>query len=206
MGKNIFFATQNSKKIKEAREILEPLGFIVVTPKDLGIDIDPVEDANTFEGNAMIKASVLAEYVKDMIIIAEDSGFCISCKNGAPGIFSRRFIYENAGGDEELNIRKILKEIEHSTDRTATYITCIAIIMPNGKQFFATGELPGIIPHEPQGENSVGYDRIMYVPELGKTVAEMSCCEKHSISHRAKALKAAVDLIISEQSQQFELS
>ena len=183
----IFIATKNQKKLLELERILVPMGFDVLSQKDLNHDFpEPVEDGTTFEENALIKAK---DGLKNtgLISVADDSGICVDYLNGAPGIYSARYAGEH--GDDNANNQKLLRELEGipSEQRTARYVAAIACVFPDGRQFTVRGECEGKIGFEPKGTGGFGYDPY-FISEIG-VMAELTPEQKDSISHRGKALK-----------------
>ena len=180
----VLAATGNKGKIREFSEILTPLGFEVVSPKDIGIDIDPEETGMTFAENALIKASAFMQASK-MPVIADDSGLAVDFLGGAPGIYSARY----AEGSDKDRYEKLLKNMADAKDRTAKFISAVAMVFPDGKTVQAEGYCEGEITFSPAGENGFGYDPVFYIADFNKTVAQMSADEKNAISHRGKALR-----------------
>ena len=183
----IFIATKNQKKLTELERILIPMGFEVLSEKDLSeIFPDVEEDGTTFEENAIIKASAGLKNT-GLISVADDSGICVDYLGGAPGIFSARYSGEH--GDDESNNQKLLSELDGVplSKRTARYVAAIACVFPDGKKFTVRGECEGKIGFEPKGSNGFGYDPY-FISELG-VMAELTSEQKDSISHRGKALK-----------------
>lgn len=183
----IFIATKNQKKLIELERILVPMGFEVLSQKDFEEDFaDPVEDGNTFEENAIIKAKAGLENT-GFISVADDSGICVDYLDGAPGIYSARYSGEH--GNDESNNQKLLSELDGVPleKRTARYVAAIACVFPNGKCFTVRGECEGKINFEPVGNGGFGYDPY-FISELGP-MGVLTPEQKDSISHRGKALK-----------------
>lgn len=180
----VLAATGNKGKIREFSQILAPLGFETVSPKDIGIDIDPEETGTTFSENAKIKALAFMQ-VSDMPVIADDSGLAVDFLGGAPGIYSARY----AEGSDADRCAKLLKNMEGAENRTARFVSAVAMVFPDGKTVEAEGACEGEITLAPAGENGFGYDPVFYIPSMGKTIAQMSADEKNAISHRGKALR-----------------
>lgn len=183
----IFIATKNQKKLNELERILVPMGFEVLSQKDFSTDFpEPVEDGTTFEENAIIKAQ---DGLKNtgLISVADDSGLCVDCLGGAPGIYSARYSGEH--GDDESNNKKLLSELDGVPleKRTARYVAAIGCVFPDGRKFTVRGECEGKIGFEPHGDNGFGYDPY-FISELG-VMAELTAEQKDSISHRGNALK-----------------
>lgn len=188
MGSRIVFATGNAGKMREIKEILADMGMEIVSMKEMGIDIPIEENGHTFEENAIIKAKAVARVCTD-IVLADDSGLEIDYLNKEPGIYSARYM----GEDTPYSVKnaELIRRLEGVPDeqRSARFVCAIAAVMPDGEVLTATGEIEGRIGYEEQGENGFGYDPIFYVPEYGKTTAQLSDSEKNSISHRGRALR-----------------
>lgn len=182
----IIAATQNKGKIKEIREIFAPLGFEIISQSDAGIDIDVEETGETFEENALLKARAVYELCHQAVV-ADDSGLCVDALGGAPGVYSAR--YAGVGASDNDKINKLLGELDGTTDRTAKFVSSIAMILEDGREFTAMGEVPGLILEEPSGTNGFGYDPVFYSTELEKSFGVATDEEKNSISHRARGLK-----------------
>lgn len=184
----IIFATSNEGKMREIRMILADLGCEILSMKEAGINVDIVEDGTSFEENAIIKAKTVATKCDD-IVLADDSGLEVDYLNKEPGIYSARYMGEETSYDvKNKNIIERLNGVEDAK-RTARFVCVIAASFPDGSIRHTRATIEGIIAHEPMGENGFGYDPIVYVPELGKTTAQLTSEEKNKISHRGKALE-----------------
>lgn len=183
----IIAATKNAGKIKEIESIFKDLGIEAVSQQSEGFDVDIEETGDTFEKNALIKARAVSMLTDD-IVMADDSGLCIDALDGRPGIYSARYAGENAS--DRTKIQKILAEMEPHSNRSAKFVTAVAAILPDGREFVTTGEVRGEILREPEGENGFGYDPIFYCDELKKTFAQAEEEEKNAVSHRGRALRA----------------
>ena len=181
----IVLASGNRHKISEFQAILKKYipDIEVLSMKEVGIADDIVEDGNTFEENAMIKAKAVAKH--GYIGVGDDSGLAVNALNGAPGIYSARYAGEH--GNDAANNEKLFADMKDITDRAASFVCAIACAFPNGEQFCVRGEARGEILYELKGEGGFGYDPLFYVEEYGKTFAELSADEKNRISHRAVA-------------------
>lgn len=191
-AEQIIFATGNAGKMKEIRMILADLGLEVQSMKEAGVDVDIDESGTTFEENAMIKASAIAQEIqKDgvrAIVLADDSGLEIDYLNGEPGIYSARYMGEDTPYSvKNASLLERMQNVEEDK-RSARFVCAIAAVMPDGTLFTETGVIEGRIGYEERGENGFGYDPIFYVPEYGRTTAELSEEEKNQVSHRARAL------------------
>lgn len=186
--KKLIFATGNEGKMKEIRMILGDLDYEILSMKEAGIDIDIVEDGKTFEENAIIKATEISK-IAGCVVLADDSGLEVDAMDKMPGIYSARYL----GEDTPYSIKNqtIIDNLAGLPDekRTARFVCAIAAAFPDGRVVTKRGTIEGIIGYEERGENGFGYDPIFFVPEYGKTTAELSPEEKNQISHRGKALE-----------------
>ena len=196
---DFILATNNMKKLAEMQRILSPLGINVVTAKMLGITLpEVVEDGDTFEANAKIKAESACK-ITGLPAIADDSGLCVDYLDGYPGIYSARFAnIEIHGGecvdneknaDDEDNNNLLLKKLEgiEKEKRTAYYVCAICCIFPDGKEITVRGECHGHIGFERDGNAGFGYDPLFIIN--GKSFGKYEGEEKDKISHRGKALR-----------------
>lgn len=179
-------ASHNKKKLNELMTILSPLGFKVLCPDDVGGLTEAEENGFTFEENALIKArSACAE--TGMIAVADDSGLCVDALCGAPGIYSAR--YAGTGRDEDNN-DLLLEKLSGVPDeqRTAKFVSCIACVFPDGREFTARGEIEGRILHKPDGNGGFGYDPLFMTEYgcFGSIPQEL----KDRVSHRARSIAA----------------
>lgn len=186
----IVLATNNAHKVTEFKSCFAQKGIDaqIVTLKEIGFSGDIIEDADTFEGNAYIKAKTLCDY-SGMISIADDSGLCVDALGGAPGVYSARYSGENA--TDESNINKLLSELGKHSDkpRTARFVCAICAVRPDGEKLFVNGECYGVITDELAGSGGFGYDPVFFCPPFGKTFAEMTEEEKNTVSHRGLAIE-----------------
>ncbi|BAF58973.1 xanthosine triphosphate pyrophosphatase [Pelotomaculum thermopropionicum SI] len=190
----LVLATRNKNKIKEMIELLAPSGI-----EALSLDQFPrigriEEDGRTFRENAVKKASAVCEQT-GMMALADDSGLEVDCLDGAPGVFSSRFAGE--GSDDRANNEKLLELLTGvpPEQRRARFRCVIAIAAPDGFVYTAEGTCEGYIAEELRGEGGFGYDPLFYLPEFGKTLAELDLKTKNKVSHRGKALLGALDIL-----------
>ena len=185
----IVLATNNAHKVSEFRSAFTQMGVEVelLTVKETGFSGEIIEDADTFDGNALIKAKALCEYT-GLVAIADDSGLSVDVLNGAPGVYSAR--YAGEGATDEQNNEKLLSVLGAmpNASRDAKFVCSICVCRPDGETLYAHGESRGIIIDEYRGDGRFGYDPIFYYPPMEKTFAEMTKEEKNSISHRGKAI------------------
>lgn len=188
----LLFATSNKNKAKEVQEALQKANFPlkVITNQDLDNPPEVVETGTTFLANAKLKAHKLAEF-SHLPTLADDSGLSVDKLNGAPGVFSARFSGEDH--NDARNNAKLLAELGGvpSDQRTATFHTTMVLSWPGrfDDDLVTQGEIKGKILTSPQGSGTFGYDPLFFVPEKGKTFAEMDVDEKNAISHRGQALR-----------------
>ena len=185
----IVLASQNKKKITELRTLLCRLipDVEILSLADVGITGDIVEDGDSFEANALIKARAAA--VSGYIGVGDDSGLCVEALGGAPGIYSARYAGEH--GDDEANLDLVLKNMEGRTDRRAAFVCCIACVFPDGSEpIVCHGRVDGELLYARDGEGGFGYDPIFYYPPFGKSFGVTDAEEKNKVSHRAVALEA----------------
>lgn len=192
--KKVIVATQNKGKVKEIKEILAGLEIDVQTMGEAGIDIDIEENGTTFEENAIIKAEAISA-LTDALVIADDSGLEIDCLNKEPGVYSARYLGKDT--PYEVKNQMILDRLKDvpQEERSARFV-CVMALAEAGKKTVTTyGTIEGYIGYKVEGTNGFGYDPIFFVEELGTSTANISAEEKNEISHRAKALKAIVEII-----------
>lgn len=186
-------ATNNQGKVREFRQLLEPLGFEPVSLKDEGIVIDVAEDGETFAENAHIKAQAVYEICK-CPVLADDSGLEIEFLGGAPGIYSARYAGEDATDADRCN--KILSELDgvDVSMRSARFACALYCIIDDDTEYSVLGTMDGFIGTEPMGENGFGYDPIFMIDEE-TSVAMISDEEKNKISHRAEAMRKLAEVL-----------
>lgn len=184
----ILIATKNKHKLIELERILIPMGFDVLSVNDLENGLsDVIEDGTTFEENALIKARSGCKET-GFITVADDSGICVDALNGAPGIYSARYAGEPC--DDQANNDKLLSELKGVPyeKRTGRYVSAIACVFPDGREFTVRGECEGIIAEKEEGGNGFGYDPL-FISKIG-CFGIVSAEEKDKISHRFNSLAA----------------
>lgn len=182
----IFIATKNQHKLKELERILIPMGFEVLSEKDLDSPLPEVEETgNTYEENALLKAHSGCN-ATGLITVADDSGLSVDYLDGAPGVYSARYSGESA--TYESNNQKLLDALKGVPleKRTAAFYSAIACVFPEGREFTVIGKCEGHIAEKCSGSQGFGYDPI-FISEIG-CYAELTPEQKDSISHRGKAL------------------
>ena len=212
----IIFATGNKDKMREIREIMADCDVEIYSMKEAGINIDIVEDGDTFEANSTIKAKAISDYIsgkgmseeqkddswkavsekyKGAIVLADDSGLEIDYLNKEPGVYSARYMGEDTSYDiKNQNLIDRLEGVEKDK-RTARFVCAIAAVLPDGEVLVSRETMEGYIGWEIAGKNGFGYDPIFYLDEFGCSSAELSREQKNAISHRGKALAGIKKLL-----------
>ena len=185
----VVLASKNKHKLEEISKITEKFGFELVLQSQLGVDIDVEETGTTFEENSLLKARAVME-ATGLPALADDSGIAVDALNGAPGIYSARYGFDDSL-DDWGRLQLLLKNTEHVPDgqRQAQFVCVISFITPEGQVIQARGEIHGELLREARGDNGFGYDPIFYYPPMGLSTAEMSPEDKNQVSHRANALR-----------------
>ena len=195
--RRVLFATGNEGKMREIRSILADTGAEVLSMKEADVNVNIVEDGATFEENALIKARAVAAALTeaDCVVLADDSGLVIDALDGEPGIYSARYMGEDTSYEEKN--ANLIGRLEGVPDekRTARFVCAIAAVMPDSRVFQVQAAIEGRIGYAQKGEGGFGYDPIFYVPEFGKTTAEMTAEEKNRVSHRGKALEQMKEVL-----------
>ena len=186
----LIIASNNAHKVSEIKAILGCFYDEILPLREAGIDMDVVEDANTFEGNALKKAREVFSVADADAVLSDDSGLMVDALGGAPGVYSAR--YAGEGHDDAANNAKLLDALKDvpGEKRTARFCTSVALIRKGMPAVTANGSVEGRILRSSQGENGFGYDPVFFVPDKRKTFAQLSAEEKAEISHRGKALRA----------------
>ncbi len=181
----LLLATQNKHKVEELSHLLEPYMIDVVSLLEYPEIGEIVEDGDTLEANALIKARAGFKHC-GLPTIADDTGLAVDALNGAPGVFAARYAGKNATYDD--NVKKMLNEMsEVPEDQRHAQFQTAAVFFDGENSMTALGEVPGLITTERTGDSGFGYDPIFYIPEKKKTYAEMDLDEKNQLSHRKRA-------------------
>lgn len=190
--KKVIVATGNKDKAREFGEILP--NTKIVTMRDAGFEGDIEENGSTFAENAYIKAKTVWDKTGGLVL-ADDSGLSIDALGGEPGIYSARYLGEDTPYQKknEIVIGRMKNVVGPA--RSARFTCVICAIFPDGDVKYTEGTMEGVIAEAPAGDNGFGYDPILFIPELGKTSAELDAVEKNMISHRGKALRKMSDVI-----------
>jgi len=182
-------ASGNAHKLKEIQAMLSDFEYSLKSLKDVNLEgMEIIEDGDTFEENALIKARAVQAAIGG-ITIADDSGLEVDALDGAPGVHSARYAGEH--GDDVANNKKLIEALSNVSEekRTARFVSAIAMVFEDGTALVVRGTVEGIIQLTPRGHNGFGYDPYFYYPPFKKTMATMSMDEKNTISHRANALQ-----------------
>jgi XTP/dITP diphosphohydrolase len=186
MIRELVLATRNRHKGEELVALLGDLGITIRTLDEFPDVPEVVEDGDTCEANAVKKARAIADFT-GLPAVADDTGLEVDALGGRPGVYAARYAGENATYED--NCRKLLRELMGvpREQRTAHFLTVAAIALPSDGTRVAQGTLDGVIAEEASGTLGFGYDPVFLIPELGKTLAQLSADQKNTISHRAKA-------------------
>ncbi len=185
-------ASNNKGKLRELNQILSGLGIEVISQREAGITLEVEENGTTFEANSLLKAEAVCS-LSGMVTIADDSGLWVEALGGAPGVYSHR--YGTPDLDDEGRNQLLLRNLRTVRNRACKFVCVITCCFPDGRRLVARGECHGAIAHSPAGAQGFGYDPIFYLPELGKTMAELTDGEKNAISHRGRALVKLVEML-----------
>lgn len=195
MRTQLLIATHNQGKVREYRELLKDLPLTLTSLDEVGIREDVTESADTFAGNAVLKAQYFAN-LSGLWTWADDSGLEVDALQGAPGVYSAR--YARPGATDQEHYEKLLTDLQpHPRPWTARFQCVIALYLPqaNGSIETCTGTLEGLISDVPRGSHGFGYDPIFFIPDFGRTLAELTPFVKNQISHRAIAATKAQALL-----------
>ena len=185
---NIIFATGNKGKMREIREIFPEDRYRLLSMGEAGFTGEIEENGKTFEENALIKVRAIGKR-PDTVVLSDDSGLLIDAFDGAPGVYSARYLGEDTPYEEKNRV--ILERMSglKEENRTCRYVCVIAALFPDGTEKTVSASMEGRIAFEAKGEGGFGYDPIFFLPEFKRTAAELQAFEKNSVSHRGKALR-----------------
>ncbi|MEL7609998.1 MAG: RdgB/HAM1 family non-canonical purine NTP pyrophosphatase [Bacillota bacterium] len=192
----LIIASNNAHKVREIKQILDGFFDRMVTLKEAGLEVDVVEDADSFEGNALKKAREVLLVSDADAALSDDSGLAVDALGGAPGVYSARFAGE--GHDDEKNNFKLLSLMVDvpDRDRGCRFVSAVALAFRDGREFCVRGECEGRLLWAPVGSNGFGYDPLFFHEGFQKSFAQLTAEEKNSVSHRRAALerlKAALE-------------
>jgi len=191
----LLVATNNKGKLLEMLSLLEDTHFEIVTPEQVGLDLHVEENGISYEENASIKAQAFTRS-SGLVTLADDSGLEVDALGGLPGIHSARFspLPSATDADRRAYLLSLLKD--HPQPWTAHFHCTVAITTPAGEMYFTQGECRGKVIMQERGTNGFGYDPIFLIDESGLTMAELSMEEKNHLSHRSRAVKAAIPILV----------
>ncbi len=214
----IIFATGNKNKIREIEEIITDPSLSVLSMSEAGVKCDPEEDGTSFEENALIKARAVYDLILkkkaagdfsppgfsnakgqeapyDITVMSDDSGLEVDALDGAPGIYSARYLGRDTDYTFKMNhIIDLLKDVPEEK-RTARFVAAVAAVYPDGSEHVVRGTMEGQIGYSIAGQNGFGYDPFFFLPEYGMTSAEITPEQKNAISHRGKALRTSLNAL-----------
>ena len=195
----LIIASNNAHKVTEIKAILGDYYEQIMSLKDAGVEIDVEEDADTFEGNALKKASEIFDAVDADAVLSDDSGLEVDALGGAPGVYSAR--YAGEGHDDAANNAKILENMKDVADekRTCRFVSAVALVRRDKQPIVVRGTVEGMLLHAPQGENGFGYDSLFFYEPFNKSFAELTAEEKNTVSHRKNALEALRTVLEQEK-------
>ena len=195
-GSPLLIATNNKGKVKELQDLLKDTGIELITPAQISLELDVIEDGQTYAENATKKAVAFA-HASGLISLADDSGLEVDALNGTPGLYSARYGSTDGSKLSDAGRRAFLIQNLQEKPRpwTARFHATIAVAVPNGETHLAEGFCEGEVIPEERGTGGFGYDPIFLLSELGKTMAELSMEEKNRLSHRARAVMNAKGIL-----------
>lgn len=195
----LIIASNNAHKVTEIKAILGDYYQEIQSLRDAGIEIDVEEDADTFEGNALKKASEIFGAVDADAVLSDDSGLEVDALGGAPGVYSAR--YAGDGHDDAANNAKILDNMKDVPveKRTCRFVSAVALVRKDKQPIVVRGAVDGRLLYAPQGENGFGYDPLFFYEPFNKSFAELTPDEKNTVSHRKRALEALRALLEQEK-------
>ena len=192
--RTILIATNNKGKIDEIKALLDSLGHPLLTPAELGLALEVAEDGQTYAENAGKKAAAFS-LASGMIALGDDSGLEVDALGGQPGVHSHRFCPIPNATDADRRRYLLERLSDKPRPWSARFRATVAIALPSGEVYLASGLCEGEIIPEERGSNGFGYDPIFFIPELGHTMAELEMDEKNRLSHRARAIQNAIPIL-----------
>ena len=196
--KSLLIASSNPGKLTEIQDLIGDLRthLKLLLPGDLGLNLDVLEDGETYAENAALKARAYYQ-ASGLLTLADDSGLEVAALDGKPGLHSARYAPQPGATDADRRAYLLKNLAGLPRPWTARFCCTVAIAAPDGSLHFSEGICPGEIIPEERGTNGFGYDPIFLIPELGKTMAELSMAQKNQLSHRARAVRGAIPLLAS---------
>jgi XTP/dITP diphosphohydrolase len=186
MAPQLLIASNNRGKVDEFRELLQGSGWEIVSSRELGLEIEVDETGRTYRDNALIKAETFGAEA-GMAALSDDSGLEVDALDGEPGALHHQNGWDGRDNADRIQILlNALKDVPPDR-RSSRYRAVIVVVLPDGRVLEEEGTSEGFIVDQPAGSNGFGYDPVFYLPELGKTMAQLSLEEKNRISHRGLA-------------------
>lgn len=195
----LIIASNNAHKVTEIKAILGDYFQQILSLREAGVSIDVDEDADTFEGNALKKASEIFDAVEADAVLSDDSGLEVDALGGAPGVYSAR--YAGEGHDDAANNAKLLENMKDvpTEKRTCRFVSAVALVRKDKEPIVVRGAVEGKLLYELQGENGFGYDPLFFYEPYNKSFAELTAEEKNTVSHRKNALEALRSVLEQEK-------
>lgn len=190
----LLIATNNPGKMVEIQALLDEREFELLSPAQLGIELDVLENGKTYAENALLKGRAYARAAR-LVTLADDSGLEVDALGGQPGLHSARYVDRPGATDADRRQKLLERLIKHPRPWRARFRCWVAVVAPEGQAQLAEGVCEGEIIPDERGQNGFGYDPIFLIPKLGKSMAELSMAEKNRLSHRARAVQAALPLL-----------
>jgi XTP/dITP diphosphohydrolase len=197
----LLIATSNAHKIAEFRELLEGSGWDVVSPADVGVDLEVDESGSSYEENARIKARAFTD-ASGLPSLADDSGLEVDALGGEPGPLHHLRGWDGIDNDDRIAI--LLGRLEGVKERACRYKAVVAVAFPDGIEIVGSGSCEGQVATRPEGDSGFGYDPVFFLPGAGKTMAQIAPSEKNRVSHRALALEKIREALRSRASVSLE--
>lgn len=187
----LFIATTNKGKRKEISSLFESTSFELVFPEDLHLYAEVIETGETYAENAALKAETLCR-LSNMLTLADDTGLEVDALDGRPGLHSARYVPIEGATDADRRDHLLEELRDKPTPWFARFCCVVALAAPHKPTLFFEGEVRGQILQQESGEHGFGYDRLFFIPQMNKTMADLSMQEKNQISHRAMAVKKVI--------------
>ena len=191
----ILIATNNAGKLKEIETILAGLDLDLITPGQLRLNLEVEETGQTYAENALLKGRAFCRATQ-LLTLADDSGLEVDALGGLPGLHSARFSPKTGANDADRRALLLERLQGHPQPWMARFRCLVALVTPGQEERLVEGICPGVIITEERGNNGFGYDPIFFLPELSRTMAELGMQEKNQLSHRARALQAAIPYLV----------
>jgi XTP/dITP diphosphohydrolase len=190
----ICIATENKGKLEELLSLLSDVPADFITARQLGYELNAEETGSSYAENAHIKAELYSK-TTGLLTLADDTGLEVQALHGAPGLFSARYLSDPNATDADRRHFLISQLEAHPSPWKARFTCTICLFQPDGQLWYTSGDCMGEIIPEERGENGFGYDQIFLVKDARKTMAELNLTEKNEISHRARAVRAAIPIL-----------